>query len=247
MELPLLPQQEAIAGSEGGRIYFQIDAGFIKEEMLMRAGKGITEFSVLYAFFLLFVVQLTGQDDTVIGIVTSGRDLQQLEDVVGMFSKTLPVRFRLNPDVSLGELVEAVSKHLVQVYDNQLFDLTDIQAEANRRRETFSGDLFDTMLVYQNYDREQSGEAGKQFVYYEHRHNTAKYPLSLLVTGKDGQWDCLFEYSLAHFHPQDVDRLAGEFSSLVGSACRRFDDPVLEIVQAGTEYTVEEDDISFNI
>lgn len=247
MELPLLRQQEAIANSEGGRVYFRIEAGFIKEEMLMRAGKGITEFSVLYAFFLLFVVQLTGQDDTVIGIVTAGRDRQQLEDLVGMFSKTLPVRFRLNPDVSLGELVEAISKHLVQVYDNQLFDLTDIQSEANRRRETHSGDLFEIMLVYQNYDREQSGGAARQFVYYEHRHDTAKYPLSLLVTGKEGQWDCLFEYSLAHFHPEDADRLAGQFSSLVASVCRRFDDPVLEIVQAGTEYTVVEDDISFNI
>jgi len=247
MELPVLQQEQVLTAGEGGRVHFRVEAGFIKEELRSMAGEGVTEFALLYTYFLLFMVQLTGQDDLVIGIVTSGRDRQQLEDIAGMFSKTLPVRFKLNPDISFRRLVEAINRHLVKIYDHQLFDLSGIQAEINKTRKTFNGDLFNVMLVYQNYEREQSAEAGKQFTYYEHRNNTSKYPLTLLVSGNGGQWDCILEYSSACFTPQDANRLVEQFSALVSATSQSFGDQVLEIAHTGAQYTVEENDISFNL
>ena len=108
-------------------------------------------------------------------------------------------------------------------------------------------DLFNVMLVYQNYEREQSAESGKQFTYYEHGNNTSKYPLTLLVSGNNGQWDCILEYSGACFTPQDANRLAEQFCTLVSATARRFDDQVLEIVHTNARYPVAENDISFNL
>ena len=59
----------------------------------------ITLFSGFLALYNLFLNQLVGQDDIIIGINSSGRLQSELENVVGMFAKTLPIRLLTDFDV----------------------------------------------------------------------------------------------------------------------------------------------------
>ncbi|MGW2541823.1 condensation domain-containing protein, partial [Kitasatospora sp. NPDC001574] len=65
--------------------------------------------------------------------------------MVGLFSNTVPVRFRPDEDETVGEMLLRLQAQQSGLLDHQYLGLADIQALAGH------GTLFDTLLVFENY------------------------------------------------------------------------------------------------
>ncbi|WP_439676218.1 amino acid adenylation domain-containing protein [Embleya sp. MST-111070] len=141
-------------------------------------GQGLTLNSVVQGCWALLVGRLTGRQDVVFGVVTSGRpaEVPDVESMIGLFANTLPVRAELRPDLRASELFRALARQQVEMMPHEHLPLAEAQAASG-----IQGELFDTVLAFQNYPldgetlrREFGGEVSAAEM-----HSATHYPLSL--------------------------------------------------------------------
>ncbi|WP_344247522.1 amino acid adenylation domain-containing protein, partial [Actinocorallia libanotica] len=113
---------------------------------------GVTLNSVVQTVWGLTVGSLTGSADVVFGAAVSGRpaDLEGVEDMVGLFVNTVPVRVRTDEFETFGELVRRVQDEQARLLDHHHVGLADVQRLAG------TGTLFDTLLAFENYTGDAS-------------------------------------------------------------------------------------------
>ncbi|MEV8396080.1 MULTISPECIES: amino acid adenylation domain-containing protein [unclassified Streptomyces] len=108
---------------------------------------GVTLNTVTQAAWGIVLSRLLGRTDVVFGVTVSGRppELDGVEDMVGLFINTLPLRLALNPRETLADVLGRLQAEQTRLLDHQHLGLARIQRAAGL------GDLFDTSLVYENY------------------------------------------------------------------------------------------------
>ncbi|MGW2515265.1 amino acid adenylation domain-containing protein, partial [Streptomyces scopuliridis] len=109
--------------------------------------QGVTVNAMVQAAWATVLRRLTGRDDTLFGVTVAGRsvDLRDSADMVGLFVNTVPLALRLDPGESLTALVKRLAREQSLLSDHHHVALADIQRAAGL------GDLFDTLLSFENY------------------------------------------------------------------------------------------------
>ncbi|CAL9557198.1 amino acid adenylation domain-containing protein [Streptomyces sp. enrichment culture] len=125
--------------------------------------------------------RLTGRHDVTFGAVASGRpeELPDVEQMVGAFMHTLPVRVRLDPSLTLEAMLADLQERQLRLERHQHLGLADVQRGAG------IGELFDTVVSFHNYpsgvlDRIGERLPGLSMRAWEAR-VIAEYPLALGV------------------------------------------------------------------
>ncbi|WP_245547018.1 non-ribosomal peptide synthetase [Nocardia brevicatena] len=113
----------------------------------------VTVNTVVQAIWALLLASLTGRDDIVFGAVVSGRppQLTRVDEMVGLFTNTIPVRVRLDPNQTVGELLERIQAEQAGLLEHHYLGLADIQSAAG------GAGLFDTLVAYESYPIDADG------------------------------------------------------------------------------------------
>ncbi|HEX3935683.1 MAG TPA: condensation domain-containing protein, partial [Puia sp.] len=159
---------------------------------------------------------------------------------------TLPIRYRIDPYRSFNDLVMGVNDHFVQAGSNQIYDLSDMLVQLNRKEDRVIKDLFNVLFVFQNFNENRNGKDSEAFVTYDIEKKTAKYPLMLIAEESGDSFALSFEYSVSHFTPADMTLLIVQFRALVAKLIARPDLKLIDIVADGALFEVGENDIVFN-
>ena len=116
---------------------------------------GVTLSTVLQAAWAILLGALTGRDEVVFGVTVAGRppELAGIESMVGLFINTLPLRIDLPPSRSLLDLLRTMQERQSLLMAHQHVGLSEIQQAAGL------GELFDTLLVFENYPVDRAGLA----------------------------------------------------------------------------------------
>ncbi|MEU3188329.1 amino acid adenylation domain-containing protein [Streptomyces sp. NPDC006923] len=143
---------------------------------------GVTLGTVVQAAWGLLLGRLTGREDVVFGTTVSGRDgeVDGIESMVGLFINTLPTRFRWAPADPLSALLGRLQDEQAQLLSHQHLGLAEIQRIAGLAG---SGELFDTLLVFENYpaDTDLRDPSGTVRISGHEFHDAVHYPLALIV------------------------------------------------------------------
>ncbi|MFG2132154.1 amino acid adenylation domain-containing protein [Streptomyces sp. NPDC048751] len=141
---------------------------------------GLTVNTLVQGAWGLVLSTLTGRDDVVFGATVSGRppELPGVEDMIGLFINTLPVRMDIDHGLSLAGLFQRLQQRQSRLMAHQYLGLADVQRLAG------TGELFDTLVVFENYPvqaeplRESAQELG---VVDAEVRDAVHYPLALLA------------------------------------------------------------------
>ncbi|WP_158889707.1 non-ribosomal peptide synthetase [Amycolatopsis anabasis] len=177
---------------------------------LLRA-RGLTLSTLVEVGWGLLLGRLTGSADVVFGAVVSGRppELTGSPAMIGLFANTVPVRVRIDPDEPLSALLARVQAEQAALLDHQHTGLAEIQ------RLTGTGELFDTMLVVQNYPldgdevRAAAGELDLRSVEVT---DDTHYPLALVAEPGD-RLRLTWKYSETACTAGEVERLGERFTA----------------------------------
>ncbi len=96
----------------------------------------------------LLLCKYNNADDIVFGSVVSGRpaDLQEVENMVGLFLNTIPVRIITPQDESFEDLIKRVQKISMESQPYHYYPIADIQMLSNLKQE-----LIGTVVIFENY------------------------------------------------------------------------------------------------
>lgn len=246
LQLPTTNADIKEISDAGGNIIFKIDEQIVNAITAGIGRQDITTFSTLFAAYFLFLSQLTGQEDIVIGTNTTGRMQEELKDVVGMFTKTLPIRFQMDHDDTFKEFAMSMHQFLVSAYNHQMYDIADIVSELSSRSAANVSSLYDAMFIYQNFDTNElpAGDAG--FSEFRIDNTTAKYPISLFANEGEGAYYFRLEYSALYFTKHDAELLADQFKRLVKMISENIYAQLIDYISSGNTAQVTDKDIVFN-
>ncbi|SHM86472.1 non-ribosomal peptide synthetase [Actinacidiphila paucisporea] len=135
----------------------------------------------------LLLTHLTGRGDVLFGTTVSGRppEIPGIESMVGLFINTVPVRVRPLPGETLAALLTRLQEEQSRLLGSQHMGLTDI------RGTTGLDELFDTLLVFENYPMDAEALRAAQqdlpdlTVTGVEGTDAAHYPLTLTVAPGD--------------------------------------------------------------
>lgn len=177
-----VPTLAGITSTESGMVTVEFDSARLERLTGTVRAAGATVNTAVQAAWALLLAMLTGRTDVVFGGTVSGRppQLAGVEEMVGLFINTLPVRVRLDPGERVDELLARVQDEQARLLDHQHVGLAAIH------RAVGLPELFDTLTVFESYpiDRETLSRAmdiaGMRILDVSGTDATP-YPLNLMV------------------------------------------------------------------
>ncbi|MDP1979447.1 non-ribosomal peptide synthetase [Undibacterium sp.] len=146
---------------------------------------GVTTVSGIMACWGLLLSRYADSKDVLFGVTTSGRpaELDGVEQMVGLFINTIPLRIKHSAEHSITNLLGDVHRHLAASREHEHSSLSRV-AEWS---ELPSGQaLFETIVVYENYPLAVQGrQLGDTRIVDYHLQEESNYPLTLIVEPKD--------------------------------------------------------------
>ncbi|MFD4432000.1 amino acid adenylation domain-containing protein, partial [Nocardia sp. NPDC058497] len=177
-----VPALAGIESAETGMASTDLSHGTLTRWETAARESGATVNTLVQAGWAMVLAMLTGRTDVVFGGTVSGRppELGGVEEMVGLFINTLPVRVRLDPAERVVELLARLQAEQARLMDYQQVGLAAIH------QATGLAELFDTLVVFESFpiDRETLSQsldiAGMRVLDIEGT-DAAPYPLSLMV------------------------------------------------------------------
>ncbi|MFY0523095.1 amino acid adenylation domain-containing protein [Archangium gephyra] len=170
----------------------------------------------------------SGEDDVVFGNTLSGRPatLPGVEELVGLFINTLPVRVRVPRGQPVGEWLRELQSWLLEMRQHDYTPLVEVQ----RCSEVPLGTpLFETLAVVENYPVDAALGKGSELEIRDVRgHELDSFPLTLIVDTHQG-------LSLHLFHDErridaaDAARMLGHLKVLLARMVESAERPVAEL------------------
>ncbi|GIH97684.1 non-ribosomal peptide synthetase [Planobispora siamensis] len=168
-----------------------------------------TPFTIFMAAMTATLARHSGEDDIVVGSVAAERDLPDLENAVGFFVNTLPIRTRLPGDPSLLDVLGEARSSLLRALTHRSLPFEEIVEAAAAPRELNRNPLFQTMLVFE----QDTGEAERSLpdltaAPWDLPPEVARFDLNVMVTlGPRARLN--LTYSTGLYEPETIERFGG--------------------------------------
>jgi len=199
--------------------------------------QGLTLNTFMQAAWAILLGRLTGRSDVVFGVIVAGRppEIAGIENMVGLFINTLPLRIKLPANKPLLALLREMQENQSRLMTHQHLGLAEIQALAGL------GELFDTLLVFENYPVDTSSYSapvGGLRLSSAAGYDAYHYPLSLQVA----PGACLqlrLSYRPDLFERASVEAMAGRLIRLLEVAAAEPERAIgtLDILSAEERHT----------
>ncbi|BBL77217.1 hypothetical protein MishRS11D_43150 (plasmid) [Methylomagnum ishizawai] len=222
LPLPAAPGTEATGYEEHA---FRLDAADTARLRTAAHGLGVTPGTLLQAAHALLLGRHADSGEVVFGLTVSGRSaaVPGMEERVGLFINTLPLRVRLDPARNVGDWLRDLQAQAAELHRHEATSLADIQ-KASAIVEGAA--LFESILVFENYPldaalQRQDGPLRIDLLdrhapegCLDHGRGRNNYPLSLIA-----HWgvtlDLTYSGQRRRFQPGAMAVLAGRLRFLL--------------------------------
>jgi hypothetical protein len=207
-----------------GRVRIRLTEDLTAALSARARAQGVTLNTVLQLAWGTLLSRLTGSTDVVFGAAVSGRppELPGVEQMIGLFINTLPIRVRVRPADTVAEALTRLQDEQAALMPHHHLGLSDIQ------RLTGAGTLFDTMTVLENYpfDPDAAGtDLGGLTLHDVDGYDASHYPLTFAAVPGRGL-SLRIDHRTDLFTEDDAQRLMRRFVRILEAVAYRPDLPL---------------------
>jgi len=215
LELPADRPRPAVRDSRGAVRSIALAAAAVEAVERLARREGITLFMALLGAFQILLARLTGEGPIPVGTPVANRRRPEVERLIGLFVNTLVLDVRVEDDPSLHDLLARVREAALGAYAHQDLPFEIVVETLQPNRALGQNPLFQAMFVLEEPLPSRTA-AGLALEPVRRHSGTAKLDLLLAVSPRSGGgWDVLAEYPVALFEPVTIDRLLGQWRTLV--------------------------------
>jgi amino acid adenylation domain-containing protein len=216
LDLPTDRPRPALLSFRGARLRRRVPRGQVEALAALGRRADSSLFMVLLAAFDAMLARSTGAADVLVGSPIANRHRVEVEELIGFFVNTLPLRARVEGSASLLALLGSVRTTLLGAYEHQDLPFERLLEELAPARDPSRNPLIDVMVILANALRlpERLGPDLALSV-RELEVGVAKMDLSLfLEEGAEGM-AAIWEYNTALFDPSTIERMAARLETLL--------------------------------
>jgi len=205
---------------------------------------GSTLFISLASAFEVFLHRYTGQEDILLGALTSGRDRAIFTEVVGYFVNPITLRSDFSDDPSFNCFLSRMRATVFEAFDHQAYPFPLLVQKLTQARDASRPPLIQAMLIYQmahlpNQEaltRFAVGEDGARLRVGEIEVEslalnlrTTQFDLTLKLAATENRISGLLEYNADLFDASTIERMVGHFKALISGAWQDPHRPISEL------------------
>jgi amino acid adenylation domain-containing protein len=219
-ELPILDlstdyPRPVVKKSEGEQVSIIIDdvlmemiAGFSKQHQA-------SAFAIMFAAIQVLLFRYTNQSEIVIGLPIAGRDRIEIEDVIGCFINTLPIKTIIDVDGSFCSLLKQVSDNLIDAYDNADYPYESLIKDLKIVRDTSRSAIFDITINYLESDLIQLQPDGLRFEAIETGIVKSKFDLEFDIADGPEGYQVAITFDTSLFKRQRMENMLKHFLKIL--------------------------------
>ena len=198
----------------GALLDVRLDAALARRLKALGLRHGATLYMTLLAAWSVVLSRLSGQTDVVVGTPVANRDRSEVEDLIGFFVNTLPVRLTLDDaptvaDLTVADLIVQAKDRVLQAQAHQDLPFEQVVELVNPTRSLGHSPIFQAMFAWQNNASDALRFEGLEARPLRLPHAVSKFDLTLgLGESEDGDIVGEIEYATALFDEATIARHA---------------------------------------
>ena len=229
LNMPTNYPRFAIRSYEGNKIHAKFN-----EELTNKINNYCNQLEITpYMFFLsvyyILLYKYTGQKDIVVGSPVVGRIRNDLYNIVGMFVNSLPMRTKINSNLTFNSFINQIKELCLQNLEYQDYPFDELVNKLNIQRDTSRNPLFDVMFAYQNNGNPNINFNGINAKYYIPDTKISKFDLSLEIFPENNSLNLSFEYAKSLFNKEFITNLSNHYINIINTVLENKEIKISEI------------------
>ncbi|MEK4044428.1 amino acid adenylation domain-containing protein [Paenibacillus sp. FSL H8-0048] len=213
--LPLDKNRPEIQTYKGSRLNCRINQELAEGLKDLSLQTGSTLYMVMLAAYNVLLYKYTNQQDIIIGSPVTGRSHVKLENMMGVFINSLPMRNYPSGDKKFIDFLLEVKENVMKAYSNQECQFEDLVDRLALKRDLSRSPLFDTMFIMQNMKKQPIGITDLKISEFEMEHKFSKYDLTLEAMEEAGVISMSLEYATDLFSRDFIEKMAGHYIHII--------------------------------
>jgi amino acid adenylation domain-containing protein len=246
LHLPTDYVRPSVNRMEGDQMLFEVGEQETKGVHALALEHGATPFMVVLSIYTVFLSKLSGQEDIIVGSPIAGRRHSDLEQIIGMFVGTLPLRNYPAASKTFKEFLEDVRERILDAFENQDYPFEELLEKIDVFKEASRNPLFDVFFQFYTVDydtgatpppsslsptlnpKEEMADAAEQ--QYPYHPGTSKFDLYLYGRERNGRMVFSLEYSTQLFKQETIKMYIKNFKEVVRQVVENKDIKLQNIV-----------------
>ncbi|MCP4157819.1 MAG: amino acid adenylation domain-containing protein, partial [bacterium] len=213
LNLPTDYPRPVIQAVEGNTLQFTLNKKETENLKEIARERKITLYMTLLSIYTLLLSKLSGREDIIVGTPTAGRQHACLENIIGMFINTLPIRNYPAGKKTFKEYLTEVKGNALQAFENQEYQFEDLVDRLSVRRDTGRNPIFDVMFNLINQPEYQKQNQSTMSI--TSMTSTSKFDLTLNATEEGEHFNLYIEYCTKLFKEATIKRFITYFKEIV--------------------------------
>lgn len=209
LNLPLDYPRPARQNHRGASYSWRINAKLAQGLRQLALAQGLTLHMLLLSAWSLLLSRLSGQDDLLVGVPVANRAHPEVENMLGLFVNTLPIRIKHRPEISLPEFLKTVRESSLSAYARQNVPFERIVEAVQPQRDLARHPLFSTIFAMQDEGPQTIHLGPLKLQTREVSFKQTKLDLSLTITQQAKEMFAEIEYASDLFEAGTIVRWAG--------------------------------------
>ncbi|WP_373545576.1 amino acid adenylation domain-containing protein [Chamaesiphon sp.] len=210
----LTPHQSLQPDSNYRELEFRLSADVSGKLQALAQQWHVTLSTVIQAAWGLLLSRYSGEQDILFGVTVSGRpaSLSGVENMVGLFINTLPLRLQISPEQQLISWLKQIQQLMLELQQYSYTPLVEIQSLS----EIVGGiPLFESIVVFENYpmDRSLAHNTGSLQVGEIVGYEQTNFPLTVIAV-PGHELLVKINYDLVRFAEDTIERMLGHLQTI---------------------------------
>ena len=216
----------AVLRYEGDKRESSISAATATSIRDLARRSGATPYSAFLTAFQILLHRLSGQDDIIVGSITSGRHRVETQRLIGLFVNTLAIRADLSAQPSFTALLERTRDRVLGALSNQDVPFERVVEEVQPDWDRSRSPVFQAAFQLLEGLAEGLALPGIAATHLPARKATSKFELTLMLHAEpSGGLRAVIEYCSELFSPASIDRMLRHYEALLIAIAAKPDEP----------------------
>ncbi|MEG1500358.1 MAG: condensation domain-containing protein, partial [Clostridiales bacterium] len=179
---------------------------------------GVSAYTLFMAVYGIFLANLSGKKDFLLGMPVSGRLSSQMMEICGPFLNTLPLRIKLDRNQDIKKYISAIAENINSVLDHQGLSLEELMELCGVEGGLGSNPLYQIMLSMRPLDAESFTLDGEKMSYLPIATGTAKMELTLEIAKEGDHYGFYWEYAKSLFRAETIAFYGRAYQAILQAA-----------------------------
>jgi amino acid adenylation domain-containing protein len=179
-----------------------------------------TLFLLLLALVRVQLFRYTSQPDITIGTAVEGREEPELEDQIGFYANTLPLRQTIHASHSFRSVLTREKQTFTGAYDHQFYPFDELVTDLNVRRDLSRAPVFEVSIYLQNTGVEKLAIGNLRVSEFAVETSSAKLDLSYNFVAGAAGLHCGLTYNTDLFDEERIAAMHRHLRQLAEEAVR---------------------------